>query len=38
MTAQVEGTGTLRVEWRDDRAVVTLNRPRERNAIDAAMG
>lgn len=37
MTAQVEGTGTLRVEWCDDRAVVTMNRPRERNAIDASM-
>lgn len=37
MTAQTETTGTLRVEWRDNRTVVTLNRPRERNAIDAAM-
>lgn len=37
MTAQAEDTGTLRVEWRDDRTVVALNRPRERNAIDSAM-
>lgn len=30
-------TGTLRVERRSDRMVVTLARPAERNAIDAAM-
>lgn len=31
------GLSTLQVEERDDRTVVTLNRPEVRNAIDAAM-